>query len=92
VLVRGLAYRRFWAQRIPFGRDHGIGGPLQAKIIQALPPLGPRRLVQVEDRHFDTVVADLLQRLEYRHQAVTHVVRPQVQVDPELHRWPAQSL
>ena len=34
MLVRGLLSRRVGAQRIPLGRDHGVGGPLQAKIIQ----------------------------------------------------------
>src|SRR5215469_12778601 len=88
VLVRGLLYRRVGAQRIPLRCDHCVSGPLQAKIVQMLPPARPLRFVEIKDRNLDTVVADPLQGLEHGQQAVVHVVRPQVQVDPELHRWP----
>jgi hypothetical protein len=73
------------------GSDYCVRCALQSEVVKALCPDRPLGLVEVEDRHLDAVEADLLQSLEDWHEAVVHLVCPQVEVDAELHLVPLSS-
>src|SRR5207247_10865923 len=60
--------------------------------IETRRPSRPLREVEVEDRYFDAVVTEALQRLEHRQQLIVHVVGPQVEVDAVFHYFPSHEL